>query len=96
MTSQPRRYGWEKHFVTICVGVLTAVSTAVAIAAVPWALQVRDALRAIPAIQAQVAAMSETVSQMQSAQGEWAARMKIANPSLRVADPRDPTRMLGE
>lgn len=90
------RTGWERHFVTICIGVLTAVASATAIAGVPWAMQVRDALKAIPAIQVQVATMSETVSQMQSAQGEYAARLKINNPSLRVPDPRDPSQLLGE
>lgn len=86
----------ERHFVTVCIGVLTAVASATAIAGVPWAMQVRDALKAIPIIQTQVASMSEIVAQMQSAQGEYAARLKISNPTLKVPDPRDPSRLLGE
>ena len=89
------RHGWEKHFVTVCVGVLTTVVSAATVGGGVWAVQMRDAVRAIPQIQEQLATLADGQRAGEARDAEFAARLKIANPSVQVPDPRDPSRMLG-
>lgn len=91
-----RRYGWEKHFITGCVGVLTTVVSAGTIGGAVWAMQMRDAVKAIPEIQQQLAALADGQRASEARDAEFAARLKIANPTLAVPDPRDPSKTLGK